>query len=184
MALRGATGPWDYRTTRLRGCRHARLRDRLKFVLRRQKHYRRREIRAMACPLGCSFTSGARFGTARTAAASLATAPQCLESIKLHSTLCGDHSMDGLVHRPVPGLPAGWLRLLSIAGLSDPSITTYTSSTTVQGPISTVYEMASRIFRIPIPFLNHSSLPVFPSSRYVNTSPFPLTRITRPGLKE
>ena len=53
--------------------------------------------------------------------------------------------MDGLVHRPVPGLPAGWLRLLSIAGLSDPSITTYTSSTTVQGPILTVYEMASSI---------------------------------------
>jgi hypothetical protein len=53
--------------------------------------------------------------------------------------------MDGLVHRPVPDLPVGWLGLLSIVGLSDPSITTYTSTIKVQGQISTIYEMGSSL---------------------------------------
>src|SRR6266567_3488456 len=65
---------------------------------------------------------GAPFGTAHTAVASLATALQCAESITRHSTLCDGHSMDGLVHRPVPDLPARWLRLSSTARLSGPSL--------------------------------------------------------------
>ena len=51
--------------------------------------------------------------------------------------------MDGLVHRPVPGLPAGWFRLLSIARLLGPSITNYTSTIKVQVQKSNIYEMAS-----------------------------------------
>jgi hypothetical protein len=53
--------------------------------------------------------------------------------------------MDGLVHRPVPGLPAGWFRLLSTARLLGPSITNYTSMTKVQVQNSNVYEMASSV---------------------------------------
>jgi len=51
--------------------------------------------------------------------------------------------MDGLVHRPVPDLPAGWFRLSSTARRSGPSITTYTSMAKVQGQNSTVCEMSS-----------------------------------------
>src|SRR5262245_337816 len=71
-----------------------------------------------------SGSGGAPFGTIHTVGANLATAPQCAESITLRSTPFDVRSMDGLVHRPVPDLPAGWLRLLPIAGLSGPSITT------------------------------------------------------------
>ena len=55
--------------------------------------------------------------------------------------------MDDLVHRPVPGLPAGWLRLFSIARLLGPSITNYTSMSYVQVLNRTIYEMASITFR-------------------------------------
>jgi hypothetical protein len=55
--------------------------------------------------------------------------------------------MDGLVHRPVPGLPARSFPLFSIARLSGPSITTYSSMTKVQALNSTIYEMASRDFK-------------------------------------
>jgi hypothetical protein len=77
-------------------------------------------------------SAGAPFGTVRTAAVNLATVLRCAESIKRHSTLYADHSRDGRVHRPVPGLPAGWVRLLAIARLLSPSITNYTSMTKVQ----------------------------------------------------
>ncbi len=53
--------------------------------------------------------------------------------------------MDGLVHRPVPDPPARWFQLSSIARLSVPSITTYTSMLKVQVQNSTIYEMTSKI---------------------------------------
>ena len=56
-------------------------------------------------------------GTVHTVVANLATAHPCAESITLRSTVCDDHSMDGLVHRAVPDLPAGWFRKLSTAVL-------------------------------------------------------------------
>jgi len=52
--------------------------------------------------------------------------------------------MDGHAHRPVPGLPAGWFRLLSIVRLLSPSITNYTSMTKVQVQKLNIYEMASK----------------------------------------
>src|SRR5579872_467254 len=51
----------------------------------------------------------------------------------------GDHA-----HRPVPDLPARWLKQYSIARLSSPSITTYTSMAKVQEQNSTIYEMGSK----------------------------------------
>ena len=53
--------------------------------------------------------------------------------------------MDGLVHRPVPGLPARWFPLSSIARLSGPSITAYTPIVKVQALNSTIYEMGCNI---------------------------------------
>ena len=44
---------------------------------------------------------------------------------------------------PVPGLPAGWSALFSIARLSGRPMTSYTSMTKVQVRNSILYEMAS-----------------------------------------
>ena len=91
---------------------------------------------------------GVLFGTVRIVVVSLAMGLRYAESIKLHSALCGGHSTGGPVRRPVPGLAAGWLRLLSIARLSGPSITNYTSIRYVQVLNCTIYEMASNPTRI------------------------------------
>ena len=92
-----------------------------------------------------SGSGGAPFGTVRTVAVSPATARRCAGSTKLHLALCADRSTGDRVHRPVPGLPAGWFRLLAIARLLSPSITNYTSTTKVQVQKLNIYEMVSSL---------------------------------------
>src|SRR5271170_800408 len=80
------------------------------------------------------------------ATAGLARALRFAESIKLRSTLYVGHSRDDHVHRPAPHQAAGCFQLFSIALLSSPSITTYTSTRKVQVLKCTIYEMGSSIY--------------------------------------